>query len=62
MEKNLQLTGKGKDYFLSVLRGQGWDEMKKVLVFTVDGRGKVYAQGIGEKYKTFDLNWEKELW
>ena len=61
-EKNLRLTGKGKEYFLSVLRGQGWDEIEKLLVMTVDGRGKVYAQRKGEKYKTFQLNWEKELW
>ena len=62
IDKNLQLTGKSQAYFLDVLRGQGWNELKKVLVLTVDGRGKAYAQGKGEKYKTFQLDWEKELW
>ena len=60
--KNLLLTGKGKEYFLEKLRGQGFDELKKVLVATVDGNGKVYAQKKGEKYKVFSLDWQEKLW
>ena len=60
--KNLLLTGKEKEYFLEKLRGQGFDELKKVLVMTVDGDGKVYAQKKGEKYKVFSLDWQERLW
>ena len=62
IEKNVQLTGREKEYYLNVLRGQGLNELKKVLVMTVDGRGKVYAQEKGGKYQTFTLDWDKELW
>ena len=41
-EKNVALTEHDKEYFLDVLRGQGCVELKKVLVMTVDGDGKVY--------------------
>ena len=61
-EKNVEKTGKDIPYFLNVLRGQGCDELKKVLVLTVDGNGKAYLQQKGEKYKVFQLNWEKSLW
>ena len=61
-EKNVEKTGKDIPYFLDVLRGQGCDELKKVLVLTVDGNGKAYLQQKGEKYKVFQLNWEKSLW
>lgn len=61
-EKNLAYTQRDKTYFLDILRGQGCDELKKVLVMTVDGNGKVYLQNKGEKYKVFHLQWEKQLW
>lgn len=61
-EKNLALTKQSKAYFLSVLRGQGCDELQKVLVMTVDGQGKVYLQMKGEKYKVFHLGWQEDLW
>jgi uncharacterized membrane protein YcaP (DUF421 family) len=61
-DKNLRLIGKEKGYFLEKLRGQGFDELKKVLVATVDGNGKVYAQKKGEKYKVFSLDWQEKLW
>ena len=61
-EKNVKLLGKDKAYFINVLRGQGCDELKNVLVMTVDGDGKTYLQTQGEKYKTFQLEWEKSLW
>ncbi len=61
-KKNLQLTGKEKGYFLEKLRGQGFNEVKKVLVATVDGNGKMYAQKVGEKYKVFSLDWQEKLW
>ena len=61
-ETNLLRTSKDKAYFLDVLRGQGCDEIKKVLVMTVDGNGKIYLQKRGEKYKTLQLNWQEALW
>ena len=60
--KNLQLIGKEKGYFLEKLRGQGFNELKKVLVMTVDGTGKVYAQESGQSYRVFSLNWQERLW
>ena len=61
-EKNVALTGKSKEYFFEVLRGQGCVDLKKVLVMTVDGNGKVYLQKKGEKYRSFNLNWEQKVW
>ena len=61
-EKNLKYTQRDKAYFLDVLRGQGCDELKKVLVMTVDGNGKVYLQNKGEKYRVFELEWQEQLW
>lgn len=60
--QNLEIIGKDKEYFLEKLRGQGFNELKKILVMTVDGNGKVYAQEKGEKYKVFSLNWQEKLW
>ncbi len=60
--KNLEQTGRDENYYKEILRGQGCDELKKVLIMTVDGRGKVYLQIVGQKYKVLQLNWEKALW
>ena len=59
---NLALTGRDSAYFLEKLRGQGFDEQKKLLVVTVDGNGRIYAQAKGAKYKTFSLDWQEKLW
>ena len=61
-EENLQQTQRDKEYFLNVLRGQGCKNLKKVLVMTVDGNGKVYMQEKGKKYAVFSLGWEEPLW
>ncbi len=61
-KKNLKRTGKDEGYFLDVLRGQGCDELKKALVMTVDGDGKVYFQQAGQSYKIFHLGWKERLW
>lgn len=61
-KKNIQLTKKNVQYYLDILKAQGCKDIKRVLVMTVDGNGKVYFQQKGEKYKTFELNWEETLW
>ncbi len=61
-EKNILQTERDQAYYEDILRGQGCDELKKVLVMTVDGNGKVYLQIAGEKYKVIQLPWEKKLW
>ena len=61
-EKNLAITGRDKDYYLAFLRGQGIDELKKVLIMTVDGDGKIYLQQKGKPYAVHHLNWEENAW
>lgn len=61
-KRNLELTKRDKGYYLDILKGQGCDELKKVLVMTVDGNGKVYLQQKGQKYKVFHLDWKEKLW
>ncbi len=62
IDKNVALTKRDIPYYNDILRGQGCDELKKVLVMTVDGNGKVYLQEKGQKYKTFHLEWKEKLW
>ncbi len=61
-EANVARTGQDIGYYREVLRGQGCDDEKKVLVMTVDGNGKIYLQITGERYRVFRLPWEEKLW
>ena len=61
-KNNIELTKQSIPYYKDVIRGQGCVELKKVLVMTVDGTGKVYLQEKGKKYKTFQLGWKEILW
>ncbi|MBE7068123.1 MAG: DUF421 domain-containing protein [Clostridiales bacterium] len=61
-EKNVAYTQKDKSYYLDILKAQGCKNLKKVLVMTVDGKGKVYLQQKGEKYRVFELGWTQQLW
>ena len=61
-KNNVALTKQTLPYYNDVIRGQGCDELKNVLVMTVDGEGKVYLQEKGKKYKTFRLDWKEKLW
>ncbi len=61
-KQNVALTSKTLEYYKGILRGQGCDDLKKVLVLTVDGNGKCYLQAVGEKYKVFQLDWAEKLW
>ena len=62
VEENIARTHRGQDYYMQILRGHGCDELKKVLVMTVDGKGKIYLQLKGNPYEVIELNWEKQLW
>ncbi len=61
-EKNVERTKQDKAFYLDVLKKHGCKDLKKVLVMTVDGNGKVYFQQKGEKYEVFHLDWQKQLW
>ncbi len=61
-EKNIKLTQKSKEYYLDILKQHGCKDIKRVLVMTVDGNGKVYFQQKGEKYEVFALDWQETLW
>ncbi len=59
---NLEQTGKSEHYYREILKERGCTDLKKVLVMTVDGDGKVYLQVVGQKYEVFRLNWAEKLW
>ncbi len=61
-DKNIKYTQKSRSYYLDALQKYGCKNVKKVLVMTVDGNGKVYFQQKGKKYKVFDLGWTQQLW
>ncbi len=61
-KKNLEQTKRDKAYFLNVLKEQGCENEKKVLVMTVDGNGKVYLQQKGKRFKVFHLDWKEKAW
>ncbi len=61
-EKNVVLTKRETSYYLDVIRGQGCNELEKVLVLTVDGNGKAYLQIKGKPYVVLHLDWKEKLW
>ncbi|MBO5412621.1 MAG: DUF421 domain-containing protein [Clostridia bacterium] len=60
-EKNVELTDRDLGYYREILKKQGY-QLKKTLVMTVDGNGKLYMQQKGEKYRVLDLAWKVPLW
>ena len=52
-EKNLSFIGLERSFFETLLKKQGVNSLKRVLVLTADGTGKLYLQVKGEKYRTF---------
>ena len=61
--KNLALTGIGQDFFEEALRGAGVKNVKKVLVLTADGTGKLYLQEKGKKFRTMQVEYpEGKVW
>lgn len=61
-KKNLRMTKRDEKYYQDALQKHGCGQMKRILVMTVDGNGKVYLQERGKKYKVFQLEWEEQLW
>ena len=62
VEKNVQKTMRDTGYYMQILKGHGCDDIKKVLVMTVDGKGKIYQQIKGKPYEIIDMQWEEQLW
>lgn len=61
-KENIQRTQKSQEFFFSLLKREDCNNVKKVLVMTVDGNGKVYLQVKGQKYKVIQLDWKEALW
>lgn len=56
-EKNLEVLGLQREFFDDVLRKQGVKNVKKVLVLTADGTGKLYLQQKHEKFRTLQVEY-----
>ncbi len=62
-KKNLDITGLGQEYFDGILKQQSVKNVKKVLVLTADGTGKLYLQEKNQKFRTFHVNYpEGKIW
>lgn len=62
-KKNLEITGLKKEFFDAILQEQGVKSVKKVLVLTADGTGKLYLQVKNEKFRTFRVEYpEGKVW
>ena len=59
---NIKRTGKDENFFKKLLEENGCKNLKKVLVMTMDGNGKVYFQQKGSAYQVLHLSLEKPLW
>ena len=55
-EKNLELCNAKKEFFLKILKDNNIKSLHRVFAMTVDGRGKIYLQVRGEKYRTFYID------
>ena len=56
-KKNLELTGLDEDFFNSFLEKEHVKKVKKVLVLTADGTGKVYMQVKKQKFKVLQVTY-----
>ena len=55
--KNLAILGLGREYFDDLLAQKGIKNIKKVLVLTADGTGKIYLQVKNEKFPPFTVEY-----
>ena len=60
--ENVARTKRDKAFYLNALKAQGCEQLKRVLVLTVDGDGNAYLQRKGESYQTMKLWSEERLW
>lgn len=60
--RNIQSTNRDENYYRKILAEQGYKDVKKVLIMTVDGNGRAYIQNKGERYKVVCLDWEEKVW
>ena len=61
--KNLQLTGLERSFFEDILKKEGVKNVKKVLVLTADGTGKLYLQEKRKKFKTMKVAYpDGKIW
>ncbi len=56
-KKNLELTGLDESFFDPILKKEGVKSVKKVLVLTADGEGKLYLQVKRRKYKVLQVTY-----
>ncbi|MDE5548503.1 MAG: DUF421 domain-containing protein [Clostridia bacterium] len=56
-EKNLEVLGLSREFFDGILTQQGVKNVKKVLVLTADGTGKLYLQVKNEKFRTLKVEY-----
>ena len=56
-EKNLELTGLSQSFFEGILKKQKVQNVKRVLVLTADGNGKLYLQAKGKKFETLQVTY-----
>ena len=56
-EKNLEVLGLSRQFFDGILEEQGVKNVKKVLVLTADGTGKLYLQVKNEKFRTLNVEY-----
>ncbi len=62
-EKNLSLMGLSKEFFGKILEQEGVTKVKKVLVLTADGAGKLYLQVKNQKYRVLHTEYpEGKVW
>ena len=61
-KKNVALTKKTEEYYKDILKNRNCNDVKQVLVMTVDGNGKVYFQKKGSPFEVFQLEWNAQLW
>lgn len=62
LEWEIKRLNLDKDFIIRTLKTQGVDDIKNVLVVTIDNNGKFYFQQKNSKYKTIDTNYKGAHW
>lgn len=59
MKENLAICGIDSDFIAKILKKAGLNDIKKVLILTMDNNGKVFIQGkYKQQYATFNINFK----